>query len=129
MDNKLSALEKKLKFEEDNLHVQSIFQIDNKENQSLALKKEINELMEYKTKGAMIRCRADWVELGEKPTSYFLSKEKQRKNDITLDMLIIIGNRVTHQLQILKYELQFYKVFYTSGRNELLAINDISIMQ
>ena len=66
----------------------------------MALKVDINEIIEYRTKGAIIRCKADWTELGEKPTSYVLNKEKQRRNSSTLDALIVNGTKITHQLQI-----------------------------
>ena len=54
--------------------------------------------MEIKTGGAMIHCKADWTEMGEKPTSYFLSKEKQRHNSTVLDT--INGKRVMQQNEI-----------------------------
>ena len=77
MNNKLNALEKKLK-EEQKLHERSLFIYS--ENHTLHLKQDINEIVEYKTNGAVVRCRADWTELGEKPTGYFLNKEKANRN-------------------------------------------------
>ena len=57
LNNKLNILEKKLKEEEHKLHEVSIF--DDSEEQILQLKQDINEIIEYKTKGAVVRCRAD----------------------------------------------------------------------
>ena len=37
---------------------------------------DLNKLIEIKTKGAATRCRARWMESGEKNTKYFLHLEK-----------------------------------------------------
>ena len=102
MNNKLLVLEKKLSDNEKLLHQNSIFQ--DVEEHNLRLRQEINEIMEYKTRGAINRCKANWVEMGEKPTSYFLNKEKARQNGRAIDVLQLPdGTRITHQLEILKY--------------------------
>ena len=48
-------------------------------NQIQLVKKDINEIMEYKTADAMIRRRTDW--LGGEPSSYLLRKEKENYNN------------------------------------------------
>ena len=77
-DNKLEVLERKLKQVEGRLHQQTLFQED--ERYLMEIQKEINEIVEYKIRGAMVRVEATWTEEGEKPTSYFLRLEKHNKN-------------------------------------------------
>lgn len=43
----------------------------------LALELELNELRNRKLKGFIVRARADWIDNGEKPTSYFCNLEKK----------------------------------------------------
>ena len=40
------------------------------------LRSELNKIVEYRTKGAIIRSRTRWHEQGEKNTKYFLNLEK-----------------------------------------------------
>ena len=42
------------------------------------LRSELNKIIEYRTKGAIIRSRRRWHEQGEKSTKYFLNLEKQK---------------------------------------------------
>ena len=59
-------LEKKLKMLQEQLHMYTIF--DDVESQILT---------EEKTKGAILRCKANWLEAAEKPTKYFTNLEKE----------------------------------------------------
>ena len=74
-NNKLMALEKKLKMVQDTLHTQTIF--TESETQIISIKKEINDLIEVITRGAMMRSKANWIMAREKPTNYFLGMEKK----------------------------------------------------
>ena len=53
-----------------------IFSKENQIGEIEGMKKEIDKLMEEKTRGAMVRSRADWFLYEEKPTSYFCKLEK-----------------------------------------------------
>ena len=44
----------------------------------LAKQKEYKELLRYEARGAIIRSRVQDIEEGERPTRYFLNKEKLR---------------------------------------------------
>ena len=44
------------------------------------IEKELEQCYNQKSKGAQIRSRAKWVELGETNNSYFLGLEKQRQD-------------------------------------------------
>ena len=44
------------------------------------LEQELSELCDNKSKGAQIRSRAQWIEKGERNTSYFLSLEAKHQS-------------------------------------------------
>ena len=117
INNELLALEKKLKTVEEQLNLQTIF--TDSHEQYVNIQKDISKIMAYKTQGAKIRCRTDWTELGEKPTGYFLNKEKSNFNRTVINTLIANGVRITHQLRILKEEQIFFEELYKSRMEEL----------
>ena len=79
-------MERKLKLEEENLYSRSIF--TDTELNIVRLKESINEIMEQKTKGAIVRSRANWALGGEKPTTYFLGLEKSNHNSRVIEALL-----------------------------------------
>ena len=88
-------------------------------DQLLAVQKDIDENLEIKARGAMVRSRADWVALGEKPTSYFLSLEKHYANRKAITRLMLPnGNCVTNEVRILKEQQKFYQELFTSSQIE-----------
>ena len=116
----LAALERKLQNEEESLPSIGPGLFVDKEEQILRIKQDINKILEKKTAGATIRCRANWIEMGEKPTGYFLSKEKQLHNSRTLEALNNqYGVKLTHQAQILKEEYNFFRILYQTKREEI----------
>ena len=69
----------------------------------------------------MVRCRANWVEMGEKPTGYFSNLEKCNRNSATICTLITQnGICITDQTAILNEENRFFKDLYHSRENDLL---------
>ncbi len=47
-------------------------------NEYCEIKKTLDQIAEQKTKGAIVRSRADWIEHGEKSSEYFFSIEKKK---------------------------------------------------
>ena len=88
------------------------------------LKNEINEIMEHKTRGAMLRCKSKWVHAGEKPSSYFLGMEKRQRNSSTIDVLIKDGSRATFRADIQREQTKFYKTLHQSRKGELSPAPD-----
>ena len=118
MKNKLAVLERKLKENENKYSQRTIF--DNLETQNLRLKQEISEIMEYKTRGAILRCKASWTEMGERPKGYFLRMESARQNSRVLDAIIIEkGVKITYQTEVLREEMRFFKTLYTTRQDKL----------
>lgn len=97
-DLKIKALEKKLKATKEDFDrlqqglTDSIFRDHNQHIQ--ALKSDLEELYNKRTEGAMLRCRANWLEFGEKPSKYYLSLEKRNYNKKTINKIINPENNV-----------------------------------
>lgn len=98
-DLKIKALEKKLhtitKDQEKLFDGESDGLFNDHERQILAIKTELDGLYQMRTNGAMLRCKANWIDCGEKPSKYFLSMEKKRYNKKTICRLIDPDTQLT----------------------------------
>ena len=88
-------LEKKLECKE---HHTNPDDLENLDNEISELENEISKIYEQKAKGAQIRSREKWFELGEKNNSYFLGLEKQRQvrksiNKLKAIMIELLSNK------------------------------------
>ena len=107
MNNKLHALEKKLDTIEQHMHLQTIFM--DTEDQYIRVKDEISEIMAYKTKGAILNCKADWTQWGRK-AHRVLSREG--KSQFWQKSLVCIkGGR--HKI--------YAAITYSPGRDEVFS--------
>jgi hypothetical protein len=83
------------------------------------IKEEIEQYNSEKARGAWLRSKADWLEYGERNSSFFLKLEnrnRQVKNIVTL--IDEAGTIVTGQQDILNEELKFYKNLYTQPEDK-----------
>lgn len=95
------------------------------QEQKLRLHREIEEILAYRTKGAMLRSKVDWAEGGSKPTRYFLGLEKSKYNRKTITKLKDENGEICNtQKQIEKIQVKFYKNLY-SDKN--ISQNDINL--
>lgn len=79
------------------------------------LETELENIHSVKAKGAQIRAREQWTELGEKNNSYFLGLEKKRQINKTITKLKNeSGEIITDQSDLLKLQKDFYERLYTS---------------
>ena len=79
------------------------------------LKKELEKILEYRTKGAIIRSKSQWYNEGEKNSSYFLNLEKRHCKQGTISQLKINDTDfVTTDRDILSECTAFYTTLYTS---------------
>ena len=116
--NQLAVLERKLKLLDNGTRI--TLWLNNIEQQKALIIRDINELVEEKTRGAILRCKADWAEMGEKPSKYFLNLEKQRFNSKVINLLEREdGTKITDQKEILEEEKRFFQTLYTSQASEL----------
>ena len=74
LQKRLDEIDKSISNSSDNQN------IEHKLKEFDRLKNELNRLYETKGKGAIFRSKVRWVELGEKPTKYFLNMEKKNYN-------------------------------------------------
>ena len=88
-------------------------------NRSITLKEEIEKINSEKARGVMLRSKADWVEVGEKSTSFFLKLENRNRQVKNISMLINEGgDEIKGQDEILKEELRFYQSLYTQPKDK-----------
>ena len=88
-------------------------------NRKRELENELSELCDSKFKGAQIRSRAQWIENGEKSTSYFLSLEnKHQSSNVIKELVNENGNKLTSDNKILGEMCNFYEKLYTSKNIE-----------
>lgn len=77
---------------------------------------ELNSLLSIKTKGAMLRSKAKWVEDGEKNTSYFLKLEKRNQKLKCITKLCTdSGDIISEPEAILQEEKSFYQRLYSKA--------------
>jgi exonuclease III len=82
--------------------------------QASQIKEEIESINAEKARGAMLRSKAEWVEFGEKNSSYFLKLENRNKQVKNISMLLDDNDdEITGQNDILEAELKYYKSLYT----------------
>ena len=110
--NKIAVLERRLQQLEQKL-------LENYAPDTEALitevKNELNEYIEEKTRGAMIRSKCRWYEEGEKCSKYFLNLEKRNYNCKTIDRLQSTnGHIISDSKEILQEQYSFYDKLYTS---------------
>ena len=113
--NKISILEHKIKkLENQQISQESTILLDT-ENHIRQLKRDLQLLLDEKTKGAVLRSGSKWAKEGEKPTKYFLNLEKHRALKKTICRLKLSnGTVITEQKLILNEMHEFYSKLYTS---------------
>jgi exonuclease III len=83
-------------------------------NTANTLKENIEKANAEKARGAMLRSKANWVEYGEKNTSFFLKLENRNRDIKNITQLIDDSDKVIQgQQEILDEELRYYKTLYT----------------
>ena len=86
-----------------------------------SLKKELENIIEYRTKSAIIRSKLQWYNEGEKNSSYFLNLEKRHYKQGTISQLKINDTFfVNTDRDILSECMAFYRNLYTSKNPDSL---------
>ena len=80
-------------------------------------KHELEQIERHKARGIMLRSRCQWVEEGEKNTSYFLRLEKHNYCNKHITQLQVEDSIVMDPKDILKYEKEFYEKLYSENIN------------
>lgn len=79
----------------------------------LRIEFEIESLLVKTAHGAKIRSKAKYLDDAEKPTRYFLRKEKNRGQHKFISELETAKGKITEKSDILKYCKEFYKELYS----------------
>ena len=78
------------------------------------LRQQLKELEEAKAKRAILHAKAQWVEEGEKCSSYFLRLQTKRKQDTTMHAIKVSATETaTTSASILAATESYYKKLYT----------------
>ena len=86
-----------------------------------ALKDEWEQIIEHRTRGAIIRSKTRWYNEGEKNTKYFLTLEKRHFKQGTISQLKTNDNDfITTDKDILTECKSFYEQLYTSRNQRAL---------
>ena len=80
-------------------------------------KSELEKLYNYITDGSIVRSRADWYEMGEKNTNFFLKMEKRNKARSHVRKLLIGNEEVVDHGIILKELEKHYSLKYSRQSN------------
>ena len=104
----------KIKTLENNLYVlESKFQENPSEvlhNNIFEVKTELEQELEKKTKGALVRSRARWYEEGERSSKYFLGMEKRNYSNKCINRIKLDDESITaDRKQIIEQLNRFYK--------------------
>ena len=92
----------------------------NEEEESL--RNELYLIREKKVEGMLLRAKAKWIELGERPTRYFCSLEKRQYARKYIGSLNINGHETHDQNVIINHLKHFFeKVFRSRGRSKKLS--------
>jgi hypothetical protein len=84
-----------------------------------AIKLEIENYNNEKSRGAQLRSKVQWAEFGERNSKFFLNLEKRRyKAKCITKLLDEDENEITKADDILEYEKTFYKQLYTENIDE-----------
>ena len=79
------------------------------------MKSEIYQINKERTKGAIVKSKANWAFLGEKGTKYFLKMEKRNFTNKTIYRLRAQDGRiVSGKEQVLDQIKKYYQKLYTS---------------
>ena len=80
-----------------------------------ARKRELEKIIDYRTKGSILRARCRWYNEGEKNTKYFLNLEKRHfKQSAITQLKVDDENFVTTDKEILNQCEAFYGNLYSS---------------
>jgi hypothetical protein len=114
--NRESLLLKELTYLENNTSDNE----DTVNEEKVILKTELEEIVNTKTRGAMIRSKANWAENGEKSTKYFLGLEKRNYKNKCISILISHdGRTLTDSDDILKEEQHYFSRVYSTQKPSL----------
>ena len=134
LERKLNRLQNKV----DNNLSEGIFEIKDQVKEIEKIKKDIEEIVDYKTKGAIVCSRVNWHLYGEKSSLYFLRLERYnytKKNRYRLKKIDGSNQVTTDPKEILQIQFEFYNKLFGTGVShmdtepDLQYLNDLNLPQ
>ena len=115
-DLTVKALEKKMKEIENRAHTLPLTLLEQDQQAKSDIARQINDHYAEKTRGAVLRSRAQYEFHGEKPTKYFIGLERNNYNKKTIFRLQDDNDQIVNtQKGILKELEKYYQKLYTSA--------------
>ena len=88
----------------------------------------LKNIMQYRTKGTILRSKVRWHEHRERNTRYFYGLEKRNyENKTTTKLKLSNGDFTSDQSEILREQMHFYKTLYSSDKNRSPDLNDSAL--
>ena len=100
---------------------------DNKQiiNEIHVARSRLKNIMQYKTKGTILRSKVRWHEHGNVIIDTFYGLEKRNfEKKTTTKLKLPNGSLATDQSEMLQEQMHFYKALYTSNSHESLVANN-----
>ena len=114
--NELAALQKKLQFNQDKIADIPAILRESHHNHILRLQHDINKILAERARGAIIRSRANFELLSDKPTIYFMNLEKMNYVAKTIFRLRDSkGDIIDDPDHILKLQRDIYQDLYSTN--------------
>ena len=89
---------------------------------------DLETLYKVKTKGCIVRSRANHIEFGERNSKYFINLEKRnQKRKVIKKLMLENGDVLTDSDDILNAEKHFYEQLYTSCEPDDCNLNDLLV--
>lgn len=97
-------------------------------NEVSSLKRELGEIEKHKANRALFKSKANWTQLGERPTAYFLGLEKRQSKDKTITFIKDENERIlTNKDEILEYERRYFTNIYNEDPTTLEPLENMNI--
>lgn len=93
-----------------------------------SIKRELSEIRQHLANKAIFKAKAQWTQLGEKPSAYFLGLQKRQSKDKSITMLKDeTGQLLTDPKDILAYEKRYFEDIYSEDITKLDPIQDFPL--
>lgn len=95
-----------------------------------SIKRELAEIQQLQANKAIFRTRANWTQMGEKPTAYFLGLEKRLAKNRTITSLKDEHGRIyTSNNDILEYEKRYFQEIFHEDLSNLDPLEDLPLQK
>lgn len=97
-------------------------------SEAQSIKRELAELQQHQANKTIFKTKANWTQMGEKPTAYFLGLEKRKgKNKTITSIQDEKGKLLTNNKDILEYEKRYFTNIYEEKPSNLSPIDEIPL--